>query len=72
MARLASSDQGAEGRIAVLTRSGVDVTMSFPELEPLTAVIGNRSVILDGEVIAMGDCVRPDFDRLSLRLGGRS
>ena len=38
--------RAVDGRIRVLTRSGADVTTSFPELEPLGAVIGHRSAVL--------------------------
>ena len=61
-----------DGRITVLTRFGADVTTSFPELQPLAEAIGHRSTILDGELIATDHEGRPDFDRLSLRLGARS
>ena len=64
--------RAADGRITVLTRSGANVTTSFPELERLGAVIGHRRAILDGEVVATGEDGKPDFDRLSLRLGARS
>jgi bifunctional non-homologous end joining protein LigD len=61
--------RASEGRIAILTRAGHDVTASFPELQPLGAIIGYRNAILDGELVATDDQDRPDFGRLSLRLG---
>jgi bifunctional non-homologous end joining protein LigD len=67
---LAYLDGGANGNVTFLTRNGNDVTASFPELaDDLRAALGNRSAVLDGEVVALDRRNRPDFSRLQSRLG---
>ncbi|MBB5159388.1 non-homologous end-joining DNA ligase [Saccharopolyspora phatthalungensis] len=58
---------GPDG-IRVISRSGRDVTTSFPELRALTEVIGTRRVVLDGEIVALGTSGQPDFVRLQDRI----
>lgn len=55
------------GRLRLWSRSGREVTTSFPELEPL-AEVAPRAV-LDGEVVAIDDDGRPSFARLQQRFG---
>jgi bifunctional non-homologous end joining protein LigD len=67
---LAYLDGGADGKVTFLTRNGNDVTASFPELvDDLRAALGNRSAVVDGEVVALDRRNRPDFSRLQTRLG---
>ena len=67
---LAYLDGGADGRVTFLTRNGNDVTASFPELtDDLRRALGDRSAVLDGEVVALDRLGRPDFSRLQTRLG---
>ena len=67
---LAYVDGGPDGNVRFLTRNGNDVTASFPELvDDLHAALGNRSGVLDGEVVALDRRNRPDFSRLQSRLG---
>jgi bifunctional non-homologous end joining protein LigD len=67
---LAYLDAGPNGAVRFLTRNGNDVTASFPELvDDLRAALGNRSAVLDGEIVALDRRNRPDFSRLQSRLG---
>jgi bifunctional non-homologous end joining protein LigD len=50
------------------TRNLRDVTRSWPELEAMGAALGNRPVILDGEIAALDDAGRPSFQRLQERM----
>jgi bifunctional non-homologous end joining protein LigD len=53
--------------IRVISRSGRDVTTSFPELAALSTALGGHRVVLDGEIVAIGAGGQPDFGRLQLR-----
>lgn len=56
-------------RTRIESRNLKDVTDSFPELEPMPGRLGGRAVVLDGEIIAMGEEGSPSFARLQHRLG---
>jgi bifunctional non-homologous end joining protein LigD len=58
-----------EGRVRVMSRNENDVTVSFPELQALTAgdALGRMDVVLDGEVVAFTDG-RPVFGALADRI----
>lgn len=61
-----------EGRVILRTRRGQDRTAAYPELVT-SCVIDGKSVILDGEVIALDERGRPSFPRVlrrHLRGGG--
>jgi bifunctional non-homologous end joining protein LigD len=55
-------------RLRIETRNLRDVTVSWPELQGLGAVLGSRPVILDGEIAAMDDRGVPSFQRLQERM----
>jgi bifunctional non-homologous end joining protein LigD len=57
---------GPDG-VLVISRSGREVTTSFPELRALIHVIGSRRVVLDGEIVVIG-AGTPDFSRLQSRV----
>jgi bifunctional non-homologous end joining protein LigD len=62
---LAYSDHGhwrLEGR------NGSDFTPRYPELRELSRRLGSRRVVLDGEVVALGDDGRPSFERMQQRM----
>ncbi|MEO6629670.1 MAG: non-homologous end-joining DNA ligase [Aquihabitans sp.] len=57
----------------LMTRSGRDVTRSYPDLGPagleaLAERLGGRDVILDGEIVATDSDGRPSFARLQQRM----
>ena len=72
MGRVASLDQGGRPPDDCPHSVRCRCHHLLPELEPLVGVIGHRDAILDGELITTDEQGRPDFDRLSLRLGARS
>jgi bifunctional non-homologous end joining protein LigD len=57
------------GRLCVRSRPGRDCTTQFPELEALAGPFRTRQVILDGEIVCLGDDGAPRFDPLRARLG---
>jgi bifunctional non-homologous end joining protein LigD len=55
------------GRLRLEDGSGGEITSFYPEIGRLTRAIGARSVVLDGELVALGDDGRPDPARLERR-----
>ena len=58
-------------RVRLLSRTGQDITGSYPELAGLGAAVGRRQAVLDGEIVAMGEDSWPDFERLQQRMHAR-
>ena len=63
-------DRGrATGRLRMYSRNGNDVTLAWPELS--TSPLGDRDLLVDGEVIALNEHGLPDFrvlqDRMHVR-----
>lgn len=56
-----------EGRIRLLSRNDLDVSVSYPELRPLAERAGS-GLILDGEIVAFGTNGLPSFGRLQKRM----
>ncbi|MBX6391198.1 MAG: ATP-dependent DNA ligase, partial [Frankia sp.] len=56
------------GRVLARSRSGRDVTATYPELRALGTALGATQAVLDGEVVAFGPDGRPDFDLLARRM----
>lgn len=56
------------GGVRLISRSGRDVTSSFPELRALSDALGGHQVVLDGEIVAIGRGGQPDFVRLQNRI----
>lgn len=53
--------------VIVFSRNGSDVSATFPELSAVGAAVGGRSVVLDGEIVALDADGRPSFTRLQRR-----
>ncbi|WP_342314676.1 non-homologous end-joining DNA ligase (plasmid) [Mycobacterium avium subsp. hominissuis] len=53
--------------VIVFSRNGSDVSGTFPELSAVGAAVGGRSVVLDGEIVALDGDGRPSFTRLQRR-----
>ena len=61
----------AEGGLRIMSRGGQDYTRRFPELQGLSSAAG-RPVVLDGEIIALGEDEVSSFQRLQQRSAGGS
>jgi bifunctional non-homologous end joining protein LigD len=57
------------GRMAIVSRNGIEQQERFPELAGIAAALRGREAILDGEVVAFDAKGRPDFGRLQGRFG---
>jgi bifunctional non-homologous end joining protein LigD len=57
-----------DGRAQFWSRTGRDVTSSYPELRGLAAAVGPARVVLDGEIVAFGDGQWPSFEALQQRI----
>ena len=53
--------------LRLVSRSGKDVTVAYPELRGLGPAAGSRTVVLDGEIVAF-DGGRPSFEALQPRM----
>ncbi|ALC32370.1 non-homologous end-joining DNA ligase [Streptomyces sp. CFMR 7] len=58
-----------DGTVLLRARSGTDITSAYPELLPLAQALGARSAVLDGEIVALDEQGRSDFERLQQRMG---
>ncbi len=56
------------GRPRALSRNGKDVTGAFPELRELAEAVGSDQMVLDGEIVVLGEGGRPSFSRLQHRM----
>jgi bifunctional non-homologous end joining protein LigD len=57
-----------KGIASFVTRNGIDVTVSYPELAELGEATGRHDVVVDGEIVALNKQGRPDFGRLQRRM----
>lgn len=57
-----------DGPLRVLTRNDRDVAGSYPELGGLSAALGRRRIVLDGEIVALDAAGRPSFGELQARM----
>jgi bifunctional non-homologous end joining protein LigD len=56
------------GSVRVLTRNDREVVSNYPELRGLAEFFGDRTVILDGEIVAFDERGRPSFGTLQQRM----
>ncbi|MBI5161985.1 MAG: ATP-dependent DNA ligase [Micrococcales bacterium] len=56
------------GEVRVTSRSGKDMTATFPELAALTGAV-EADAVVDGEIVALDRAGRPSFGRLQQRAG---
>jgi len=56
------------GTVRVLTRNDREVVATYPELRGLGDVMGDRRVVLDGEIVAFDEAGRPSFGVLQQRM----
>lgn len=57
------------GEVRLTTRSGAEVSASYPELRALADVVPVEQAVLDGEIVAFGANGAPSFHRLQERMG---
>jgi bifunctional non-homologous end joining protein LigD len=55
------------GRLRLVSRTGKDITATYPEVSGLARVIAHKQVLLDGEIVAFTGG-RPDFEALQPRM----
>lgn len=58
-----------DGSVLLRARSGEDITAAYPELRPVGAALGGTPAVLDGEVLALDEHGRADFQLLQSRMG---
>ncbi|MFF9768662.1 ATP-dependent DNA ligase [Streptomyces sp. NPDC053086] len=58
-----------DGSVLLRARSGEEITAAYPELRPLGAALGGTPAVLDGEVLALDEFGRADFQLLQSRMG---
>ncbi len=58
-----------DGGVLLRARSGQDITAAYPELAPLATALGSTPAVLDGEVLALDEQGRADFQLLQSRMG---
>lgn len=58
-----------DGGLVLRARSGDDITAAYPELLPLGGALGRTPAVLDGEVLALDEDGRADFQLLQSRMG---
>jgi DNA ligase D-like protein (predicted ligase) len=56
------------GDVGLWARSRTEITVRYPELARLPAVLAGREAVLDGEVVALDALGRPDFGALQGRM----
>jgi bifunctional non-homologous end joining protein LigD len=57
------------GEVRLQSRTGEDITGRYPELRGLMDVLGARTAILDGEIVALDEDGIPRFEQLQQRMG---
>lgn len=57
-----------KGALTLTSTNGIDATSRYPELGLLAAHLQGHGAVLDGEVVALDDDGRPDFQRLQHRM----
>ena len=63
--------RSAPGSVRLRSRKRNDVTDGYPELQGLGDALGERSAILDGEVVVLDSAGRPSFQLLQSRIHQR-
>jgi bifunctional non-homologous end joining protein LigD len=60
------------GQVRLASRTGKDITTTYPELTALAHAVTHKQVLLDGEIVAFGASGQPDFETLQPRMHVRS
>jgi bifunctional non-homologous end joining protein LigD len=56
------------GAVRLTSRTGRDITRTYPELASAPALTGSSEAVLDGEIVAFGGGSWPDFEALQQRM----
>jgi bifunctional non-homologous end joining protein LigD len=56
------------GRVRLLSRNDIDMSVSYPEIAALGEILPRRSAVLDGEIVSFDVQGRPSFRRLQKRM----
>jgi bifunctional non-homologous end joining protein LigD len=59
----------AGGTMRLMSRKREDLTSRYPEIRALSDALGSSSVVLDGEIVALGPDGIPSFEQLQRRMG---
>jgi bifunctional non-homologous end joining protein LigD len=62
----------ADGKISVKSRAGREIVAEYPEVEDLRRQLNAREAIVDGEIVALDDDGRSNFQKLQSRSGVRN
>jgi len=62
------AERTAQGRASLFSRTGLDISATFPEIVNALVHLPCSEFILDGEVVALDERGRPSFERLQQRL----
>lgn len=54
----------ADGRWAIGSRRGLDLTQAYPELAGVVELVGSHAAVIDGEIVAIGPDGRASFELL--------
>jgi len=57
------------GEWRMRSRRGEDVSLRYPELEPIAEQLSDRAAVVDGEVVALDEGGRPSFQLIQRRMG---
>jgi bifunctional non-homologous end joining protein LigD len=57
-----------DGAVTLVTRNGIDATITYPELSELELRTDGHDVVVDGEIVALNKQGRPDFGLLQQRM----
>ena len=56
------------GTLTLSSRTGRDVTATYPELAGMAGALGSSDVVLDGEIVAFGEGTWPSFEAIQQRM----
>jgi len=56
------------GKLRLMSRTGRDITLAYPELAGLGAAIPHKQALLDGEIVVFGAGGWPEFEALQPRI----
>lgn len=61
-----------DGAVTIQSRNMKDITGQYPEVQPLAGALAGKTLILDGELVALDKHGHPSFSALQHRMGLKS